>query len=237
VPETRAPYRPTTTLHEEATVAATEPLEPGDPGAPAPAPVPLPVRSIHVYDHPLTLEEFLALPDSPSGRGVELRHGRVVEVSPSDNLQGAVQDALYRRLIAYVDAHGGDACGFLRPDMGFVVDPEGPVPVRFPDLAFLRAARLPDPYASGFLPGAPDLAVEIAGRHDYLPELRRKARAYLAAGAALVWVLVPPHPGRRVRVVVWTADGRERMQRATEELVGDPVLPGFRVRPAELWAR
>lgn len=216
-------------------MAATDPLPAGD-RAP-PAPVPLPVRTTHVYDHPLSLVEFQRLPALPSGREVELRYGRVVEMSPVDNLQAAVQRALDRRLTAYVDARGGDAFGFLRTDMGFVVDPEGPVPMRFPDLAFLRAARLPDPYASGFLPGAPDLAVEIAGRHDYLPELRQKARAYLAAGAALVWVLVPPHPGRRVQVVVWAADGRERAQRATDELLGDPVLPGFRVRPVELWTR
>jgi Uma2 family endonuclease len=98
-----------------------------------------------------------------------------------------------------VDAHGGDALGFLRADMGFVVDPGGPIPMRFPDLTFLRASRLPDPYASGFLRGAPDLAVEIAGQHDYLPELRRKALAYLGAGAELVWVIVPPGGARRVR--------------------------------------
>jgi hypothetical protein len=77
----------------------------------------------------------------------------------------------------------------------------------------------------------------VAGKDDPLPELRAKARAYLQGGAQLVWWIVPPHPGRRVRVVVWTADGRERVQRATDELPGDPVLLGFRVRPAELWAR
>jgi Uma2 family endonuclease len=186
-------------------VAATDPLPTGD-RAP-PAPVPLPVRTTHVYDHPLRLAEFQRLPALPSGREVELRYERVVEMGPVDNLQAAVLRALDRRLTAYVDARGGDAFGFLRTDMGFVVDPAGPVPMRFPDLAFLRAARLPDPYASGFLPGAPDLAVEIAGRHDYLPELRQKARAYLAAGAELVWVLVPPHPGQRVAAYSSPPDG------------------------------
>jgi Uma2 family endonuclease len=218
-------------------VAATDPRSPGDRDAPDTAPVPLPVRTIHVYDHPLSLDEFQRLPALPSGREVELRHGRVVEMSPVDNLQAAVQRALDRRLTAFVDAHGGDALGFLRADMGFVVDPGGPIPMRFPDLAFLRASRLPDPYASGFLPGAPDLAVEIAGQHDYLPELRRMALDYLGAGAELVWVIVPPHPGRRVRVVVFSAATGERELTAAEELDGAPVLPGLRVRPAELWLR
>jgi Uma2 family endonuclease len=241
-------------------MAATDPLPPGDRPDPATdraaALARLPVRTIHVYDHPVTLEEFLALPDPPSGRRAELDHGRVVEMSPVDNLQGAVRRALDRRLVAYVEARGGDAFGLLRDDIGFVVDPGGPHPVRFPDLAFIPAARwarlavvdpaagpgLPrrptagDPYASGYPVGAPDLAVEVAGKDDYLPELRAKAHAYLGAGARLVWWIVPPHPGRRARAVVWSADGRERGLRVTDELLGEPVLPGFRVRPADLWA-
>src|SRR5262249_21139609 len=80
----------------------------------------------------------------------------------------------------------------LRDDIGFVVDPGGPHPVRFPDLAFVPAARwarlavvdpaagpgLPprptagDPYASGYPLGAPDLPVEVARQDAFLAGVR-----------------------------------------------------------------
>ena len=45
-------------------MAATDPL-PADDRA-SPAPVPLPVRTTHVYDHPLSLAEFQRLPALPT---------------------------------------------------------------------------------------------------------------------------------------------------------------------------
>jgi Uma2 family endonuclease len=64
--------------------------------------------------------------------------------------------------------------------------------VRAPDLAFVRADRIPPtgvPF--GFWPGAPDLAGEILSPDDSPPGVRTRVRDYLRRGVPLVWVIDP----------------------------------------------
>ena len=97
-----------------------------------------------------------------------------------------------------------------------------------PDVAFVRADRVPDrgsaTYAKAW-PLAPDLAVEVASPNQHRPEMAAKAGRYLAAGVRLVWVIWP----RYRQVDVWRA---QDIQPSTtlgleDELDGLDVLPGF----------
>ena len=221
---TRAPYR-------------THDLDEGD-GRPPPRPIRRTVR----YDRPLTVEEFAALPESPDGFRRELVRGEVVEVAPTGYLHGAVQPALAEALRVHVRAHGGRALGTVLTETGFIVDPEGDVPVRGPDVAFLEASERPPRSRRGFLPGTPILAVEIKSPYDLEGELEAKAAVYLRAGDRLVWVIAPPddeasaEAARLGGAQVWRPDAAPRSLGPDGVLDGEDVLPGFRITVSDLWA-
>ncbi|MGH8246888.1 MAG: Uma2 family endonuclease, partial [Gammaproteobacteria bacterium] len=129
-------------------------------------------------------------------------------------------------LIAFVKerklGHVGTECGFIlarNPDV-----------LRAPDIHFIALARL-GPEASGFFVGAPDLAVEVASRHDKVGELQKKIREYLTAGTRLVWLVDP----RSETVTAYHPSGDARVYSGDPEVPGEDVVPGFSFRPAVLF--
>jgi len=116
-------------------------------------------------------------------------------------------------------------------DAGFVLSRD-PDTLLIPDVAFVRADRLPPgPVPEGFLPLAPDIAVEVVSPTDRRTDVARKVRLYLDAGVKLVWVVDP----RRRLVTVYPVVGSERVLRPGEELDGGEVLPGFRLAVGDLF--
>jgi Uma2 family endonuclease len=106
--------------------------------------------------------------------------------------------------------------------------------VRLPDVAFVSWNRLPD----RCLPDepvpnvVPDLAVEVLSRSNTPHEMARKRDEYFRAQVRLVWEIDP-----RARTVrVYTAADRYQDFTAADTLTGDPVLPGFIVSLAQLFA-
>ena len=106
--------------------------------------------------------------------------------------------------------------------------------VRIPDVAYVSWERMP----SGRVPLepvpalAPDLAVEVLSPSNTPREMARKRREYFAAGARLVWEV---HPRRRT-VTVYTGPTASTRLTEADILTGDPVLPGFALKLAELFA-
>jgi Uma2 family endonuclease len=77
----------------------------------------------------------------------------------------------------------------------------------------------------------PDLFVEVVSPIDRVEEAREKVEEYLQAGAKLIWVIYP-----RLQVVdVIEPPGVARTLRRADELDGGPVLPGFRLKLADLF--
>jgi Uma2 family endonuclease len=110
--------------------------------------------------------------------------------------------------------------------------PRNPNRVRKPDVSFVRTERLPGGRSPrGILEVAPDFAAEVLSPNDKAVELSEKLADYHSAAIPLVWVLNPDLRTVQVR----TTDGVIREFGAGEELTGDPVLPGFRVRVADLF--
>jgi Uma2 family endonuclease len=103
------------------------------------------------------------------------------------------------------------------------------------DVAFVRAERLAGakPAHDAYIPGAPDLAVEIASPSQYRPEMGAKAWLWLQRGARLVWVVWPA----RQEVDLWTP-GRDTpvTLRQGASLEGGDILAGFSYPLAELFA-
>jgi Uma2 family endonuclease len=83
-----------------------------------------------------------------------------------------------------------------------------------------------------YLDGPPLLAVEIPSPTDEQVEIKSKVVSCLRAGVPLVWVVDPEFQ----TVTVHRPGAAPVLFNVEQELTADPVLPGFRVPVAELFA-
>ena len=113
-------------------------------------------------------------------------------------------------------------------ETGFVLARE-PDTVRAPDVAFLRPGRA---VGDAYIDGAPDLAVEVVSPGDRPGYVRERVAEWLEAGTEVVWVVDP----RTQTVAVHVAVQPTRVLGAMDTLRGDPVLPGFELPLARLFA-
>jgi Uma2 family endonuclease len=108
-----------------------------------------------------------------------------------------------------------------------------PDTVRGPDISFVSNSRVPrDQIPETFIPGAPDLAVEIISPRSRWSEVEERVADYLAGGARLVWLVDP----RERRVIVRYPDRPPAVLMGSGTLEGEDVLPGFTLPMAELFA-
>ncbi|MFN3652940.1 MAG: Uma2 family endonuclease [Armatimonadota bacterium] len=104
--------------------------------------------------------------------------------------------------------------------------------IRRPDCSFIARDRFSnDQFALPYITTAPDLAVEVISPNENWNATERKIADYLEAGVKQVWIVDPEHRtvhvrGPRNAVALYGAD---------DELPGEPVVPGFRLRVAELF--
>jgi Uma2 family endonuclease len=160
----------------------------------------------------------------------ELVDGEVVEMTPAGGVQGDVTGKVYRRLADHVDARGLGKV--VVGDVGFVLSlPSDPERVRAPDVAFVSTRSLPEGrLPQGFIPGAPDLAVEVLSPSENPVEIQQKVRDYLEGGSRLLWVVAP----RARTATVYRPDGSARLIREPEPLEGEDVLPGLTIALTDL---
>jgi Uma2 family endonuclease len=120
----------------------------------------------------------------------------------------------------YVDSHQlGEVC---TGEAGFILHQQ-PDTVLGADVAFVQAQRLVNVDRTGFLPFAPDLAVEIASPSQFKPEMNAKAQELLEAGTRLVWVVWP----KTKHIDVWRPNVPMLTRAATDSVEGYDVIPGF----------
>ncbi|WP_230840480.1 Uma2 family endonuclease [Gloeobacter morelensis] len=106
---------------------------------------------------------------------------------------------------------------------------------RSPDAAWVRLERwkaLTAEEQDRFVPLCPDFVAELRSKTDSIKGLRLKMQEYLDNGAQLGWLIDPQarkveiyRPGLPVEVL----DNPERLS-------GEPVLPGFVLNLAPIWA-
>lgn len=166
----------------------------------------------------MTAEELL-LSDIPN-KSTELVRGVLVVREPPGGWHGHLSLRLGFLLGQHVyPRRSGMLFG---QDTGFLIERD-PDTVRAPDLAFVRAERTKDVARRGFVPFAPDLAVEVLSPSERPGEVLEKVAAWLRAGTSLVWVIDPD----RSIAHVHRADGTIAIVREDEALNGEDVLPGF----------
>ncbi len=162
-------------------------------------------------------------------RRYALVRGELLRMTPAGFAHGAVVANLTAPLAQHVKAHRrGIVCG---AETGFVLARD-PDTVLAPDAAFVRRERIPAAGAPAtFWNGAPDLAVEVVSPGDTRPQVASKVDAWLAAGARVVWVADP----RDESVTVHQGDRAPQRLTAADTLNGAPLLPGFRLRVADVF--
>ena len=173
----------------------------------------------------VTAEELFQSPDS---KYYELVRGVRRVCEPPGGVHGRIAARLMTLLGDHVERFG---LGTVLVEAGYVLQ-RGPDTVRGPDVSFVSLTRLPpDRIPEQFIPGAPDLAVEILSPGSRWSEVDEKIADYFAAGARLVWVV---DPGER-QVIVRYPDRPPRVVAAGDSLEGEDVVPGFALALVELF--
>ena len=181
----------------------------------------------------MTSEELLALPDDGIEREIIRGQMREREMTTRNRRHSLATIRLGRFLDVWLDSQPPASGKVLGGDAAFRLskNPETLVGI---DLAFVSqevSSRTPD---SAFLiDGPPVLAVEILSPSDKHEDVVEKLQLYLESGVAVVWIVDPD-----LRHVTVYRPGKDEVHfAASQELVGDPELPGFRVKVADLIAR
>jgi Uma2 family endonuclease len=100
--------------------------------------------------------------------------------------------------------------------------------VRAPDVGFVAASRAPrdlDELPDGYVPFAPDLAIEVASPNDEKGEIEEKVSQYLKYGTRLVWVMY----SARKEVKVHAPGRKPKTLKVGDTLDGGDVLSGFKI--------
>jgi Uma2 family endonuclease len=141
--------------------------------------------------------------------------GRLLYMPPCGALQQFTVAELVAELVNWARSHVDFVVGTNEAGVHLGSDTRGA------DGAVFRRADVGAP-GGGFQTVPPVLAAEVTGRYEHERELRDKARWYLDAGVAVVWVLLPS--SREVLVVTRAGESRHRIG---ERIPAHPQLSGL----------
>lgn len=173
----------------------------------------------------LTADDLMRL--QPPDKRTELVRGRMIVREPAGFRHGHIAMTIAARLHPFVRQH--DLGRVLAAETGFRLF-TNPDTVRAPDVAFVRHERIPDPIPLGFVPFAPDLAVEVLSPDDRPGQVLEKVADWLKAGTQLVWIV--DHDRRQARI--HRADASVSVVSESGTLNGEDLLPGFTCRLDEV---
>jgi Uma2 family endonuclease len=183
-------------------------------------------RSVDSRDELIDADTYARMSDE--GWPTELVRGRVVREPQPTFEHGRVQARIVELLRSEIREAGLDL--ICVGNVGTLVT-EKPDTVRGPDVAVVRRDRVPTGRGSGFVRGAPDLAVEVVSPSNTAADLQEKVAEYLAGGARYVWVV---YPATRT-VVAHDSPRTATLLRETEPLTATDLLPQLSIEVAELF--
>ena len=173
----------------------------------------------------MTAEELLRL---PRGRcRYELVRGELRQYPLRGFQEGAIITTVVCGLAEYVREHG---LGEVGASVGFVIH-RNPDTVRAPAAAFVSRERLADIPGESYIPGPPDLAIEVVSFNSPEGELEERVANWLAVGTRLVNVLNP----RKKSIAVFRPGQRVQVLRDGESLDGSDVVPGWSMPLARIF--
>jgi Uma2 family endonuclease len=156
----------------------------------------------------------------------ELVDGKLVEKQ-----MGYLANWTAGRVTKVLSIHADKAdLGVVVPEQSFRCFPNEPERIRRPDVAFITASRAVDLPDEGYLPIAPDIAIEVVSPTDLIYDLDEKLADYRSAGVKLVWVINPK--SRTVRI--HRPDHSVTELDESGMLTGESILPDFSVAVTEI---
>ncbi|HWQ34136.1 MAG TPA: Uma2 family endonuclease [Blastocatellia bacterium] len=175
----------------------------------------------------ITADELLQMPDD--GFRYELVKGELHRMPPTGGEHGKISLRLGSMIAWHVRQHKLGVT--FAAETGFLIATD-PDTVRAPDASFIRQDRIPESgIPKGYIPGAPDLAVEVISPNDIYSEVEAKVLEWLDAGTRMVIVVNP----RKHTVTVYRSQTDITILRENDTLSGGDVLPGFSCKVAELF--
>jgi len=176
----------------------------------------------------MTAEELWRLPDD--GMRHELIYGELTTMSPAGSEHGRVAMRFGARLDVFVERQ--QLGRVYAAETGFFLA-RNPDLVRAPDAAFVRQERLAAvEEATGYFPGAPDLAVAVVSPSDRPTEIEEKVATWLSYGTRMVVVVYPR--SRTARNYRPGAPPRELGE--ADSIDSADVVPGWVLPLRELFA-
>ena len=176
----------------------------------------------------MTADEFYDFCCRNDGR-YELVDGKVVEMAPANEEHGEVAFNINGSFFLYSRQYGIGQGGV---ETGYRVR-QNPDVVRGPDVSFnVRTRGEGERPLRSFVPGAPDIAVEVVSPSNTAAEMNRKVVEYLAAGSQRVWVV---HTDSR-SVVVHRADSTIITYTDDDVITDEELLPGFSLPLSDIFS-
>ena len=176
----------------------------------------------------MTAKDLLDMPSD--GFRYEIVRGELHKMSPAGRHHGRYAMRIGASLLFW--AESTDAGEVYAAETGFLLASD-PDHVRAPDAAFVRAERLEAiGDADGFIPLAPDLAVEVVSPNDRYSEVDEKTADWLNAGTLAVAVANP----RRREVDVHRPNAPPVTLRDGDVLEVGDAAPGWRMAVSDIFA-
>ncbi|MBT4608540.1 MAG: Uma2 family endonuclease [Gemmatimonadetes bacterium] len=173
----------------------------------------------------ITATDLMDMPDD--GCRAELVRGSLVR----DQAPGFEHSTIVANLCYHLRAWSTRTkTGRVGGEGGFKLQTD-PDTVRAPDVAFVSNDRLPAGRTTGYLEGAPDLAVEVVSPNDQWVTLVDKVGEYFDACVEQVWIVVPTN--RTVMIHRSLQDVTVVNERDT--IVGDGILAGLELPVADIF--
>lgn len=178
---------------------------------------------------PTKLWTIADLADLPECGRYEVWQGKLVEMAAAGHRHSVISGLIVTAINNFARPSGLGTTSVA--DGGYVIARD-PMTLYIPDVAFVRAGRLPED-DERILDLVPDLVVEVVSPTDLMGDVQEKVAAYLAAGVPLVWVVLPKQ--RIVHVYQVHEPKMVRQVHLGEALDGGEVLPGFQLPLAEIF--
>ena len=155
--------------------------------------------------------------------------GELIVMPPTGALTGMYNADLTYQVMAWTKKNAtgicfGNTAGFVLPNKA----------IRSPDVSWISREKwdsLSQLQKERFTPFCPDFVIELRSRTDRLPVLLSKMEEYIANGTSLGWLI---DPSTR-RVYVYRPNEEVVVLENPESVSGEPLLPGFELRPTDLW--
>jgi Uma2 family endonuclease len=170
----------------------------------------------------LTVEEYLALPEEPPYS--EYAYGEVLEKMSPVPAHAKVINELAFQFGVYRRHHGGSGGPELRVEFRTARGFE----YRLPDYCYYAPGT---PMGGPRFGNPPTLAIEVRSPGESIEQQRAKCRYYRQYGVPIAWLVDPE--SRTVEVFDDRTDG---LRLAGDETLTSPDLPGFSLKPDELFA-